>query len=232
MAGDCSAVVVAGAIGPQERKAGRQGWRDWQSISSPHVVILTLGFWEVRMRRLVFCLGKASLVVCGVLLAAPSCPGTSALAQTLVALSPEVHFYASPMVLEYTLDEAIRKGVSTTIEIALHSCRGVTIESFSLRRFRISHEDSRHVKTTEKFQHIRMTLTLFNNSGKDKRVGVRFDLMEGDRVSSGPVEIHLDLEQGDMVTKEVDMPLLFEITEHEAVTPTPRLRITLSATDY
>jgi len=77
-----------------------------------------------------------------------------------------------------------------------------------------------------------MTLTLFNNSGKDKRVGVRFDLMEGDRVSSGPVEIHLDLEQGDMVTKEVDMPLLFEITEHEAVTPTPRLRITLSATDY
>jgi hypothetical protein len=176
--------------------------------------------------------GKPKLVVFGALLAASFCQGTAALAQTILALSPEQHFYASPMVLEFTLDELIHKNASAATDIANRSCRGVTIESLSLRRNRIGHEDWRHKITMEKFQRLWMTLKIFNNSGKDKRVGIHFDFAQGDRLVSSPVEVHLNLEQGETVTKEVDLPFLLENTENEPVTPTPRLRITLTAVDY
>ncbi len=155
-----------------------------------------------------------------------------ALAQSVTALSPEVHFYASPMVLEYSLGELIQKRSAATTSVALHSCRGITIESLSLRLARVGQMDSHHVITTEKFQRLRMTLTLFNNSGKDKRVAVHFDFVHGDLVTPSSVEVSVNLQQGEKEASDIQMPFLLEERESETPNPAPRLRITLSAVDY
>jgi hypothetical protein len=143
-------------------------------------------------------------------------------AQNVTPRSPETHQFASPMVLDYALDDVFKnspKGVQTE-EMRYFECRGVSIQ-----RFVFSIERGEQSKKASAGG----LVFLNNNSGKDKKVSITFDVRtEASSFGSGRFQ-RLNVEQGDMSGKV----LLFPITLPAKVAePYPFLRITLELFDY
>ena len=144
-------------------------------------------------------------------------------AQEIRATSEEVHSYASPMVLEISLD-ALREDPAaawSTEKTRLFDCRGVTIESLTLRL--ISDEKATVTKLDYRF-------VVKNNSGKDKRVTVRTGLLKGETTLAGTTGKPIKLEQGG--TQQAQGMLILESPETWNSSPRPRLQIALSLVDY
>ncbi|MFN7988493.1 MAG: hypothetical protein U0529_13540 [Thermoanaerobaculia bacterium] len=128
-------------------------------------------------------------------------PGGAASAQEVVAISPEVHLYNSPLVLEYSLDETIRSAAPVkTTRLADHSCRGVTIESLVLQMLRVG---------PDRFLSLNGTFVLFNNSGKDKKADLTFDLLAAgsDEALSSTLLRKVDVEAGKSEDGKVKVPI-------------------------
>jgi hypothetical protein len=165
--------------------------------------------------------------------------------QLVTSLSPEVHSFNPPMVLEYGLDEVFKNskpaGVffegnrselrfSPTIETAFrnYNCRGVTLErvTFQLIRFE-----------KETFRRLKIVSDIFNNSGKDKRVTITFEIVRGgDVIGSGTLK-GLRVQQGDYAKasrgqQEGAQEVAIILTQRAEEQPYPKLRVTMDLTDY
>lgn len=181
------------------------------------------GIWFPSHGRLALALG-----------ALPFLLGGAASAQEVVALSPEVHLYNSPLVLEYSLDETIRSPSPTkTNRLADHSCRGVTMETLVLQLLRVG---------PDKFLSLNGSFTLFNNSGKDKKADVAFDLLadKSSEALSSTLVRKVDLEAGNSGDGKVKVPIPTALIPVDAPVFGPespyagrhlRLRITITIRD-
>lgn len=157
--------------------------------------------------------------------------GGGAAAQEVVPLSPEVHVYNSPLVLEYSLDETIRSATPTkTTRLADHSCRGVTIETLVLQLLRVA---------PDTFLSLKGTFTLFNNSGKDKKADMLFEVF-ADRSEDVLASLSLkkvDVEAGKSGDGKVKVPIPTSLIPVDANPSDPfpgrhlRLRITMALRD-
>lgn len=169
-------------------------------------------------------------------LAAALCAGSvllggAAAAQEVVALSPEVHVYNSPLVLEYSLDDTIRSPVpATTTRLAEHSCRGVTIETLVLQLLRVA---------PDQFLSLKGAFTLFNNSGKDKKADMLFELLvdRSDEVLASLSLKKVDAEAGKSGDGKLKIPVPTSLIPVDANPSDPapgrhlRLRITMALRD-
>jgi hypothetical protein len=159
--------------------------------------------------------------------------------QEITAISPEVHTFNSPMVLEYTLDhvfkdqvDAVRNRVSysPTVVTAFrdYTCRGVTLE-------RVTFELTRFVKET--FRRLKIVSEVFNNSGKDKQVTIAFELIKAGDVISTETLKGLRVQQGAFAQSSRGQPaspqeLTIRIPPSADGEPYPTLRITMTLSDY
>jgi hypothetical protein len=134
--------------------------------------------------------------------------------------SPEVHQFMSPMVLDYSLGQFFKTPADfNTPDLARFECRGVTIQRLTLG-----------IERGDKGRASVKVLALFNNnSGKDKRTTITFDLRtESSSLGSGTFR-RLGLEQGDSGWKVLSFPVNLPA---EVVEPYPFLRITIELLDY
>lgn len=161
---------------------------------------------------------KVAFVVLAVTVGSP----TPLSAQRTTPRSPEVHEYRSPMILDYSLQEFFASGTGITTgitgqdDLTLHSCRGV-----SLSRFSLGFENGKKA--------LKAVVIFGNNSGKDKKVTITFDLRSGERSLGSGTLRRLSIEQGDSGLKVVTFP----VTLAEPITePLPYLRITVELFDY
>jgi hypothetical protein len=157
----------------------------------------------------------------------------NAVGQTITALSPEVHSFHTPMVLEYTLDRFLsentvppyRHSPMDVTDFRNYSCRGVTLERVTLELTRFDKET---------FRSLRIESQLFNNSGKDKLVTLTVAVVKAsDVVSTGALK-GLRVQQGSFAQAGRGQPespqeLTVRIPDGE---PYPKLRITVTAVDY
>lgn len=159
---------------------------------------------------------------------------SASLAQGLVVLSPEIHTYNSPFVFEYSLNEMILSGKpSKTSATANHVCRGVSIEQMELRVVRIE---------PDKFLSVMGSLTVNNNSGKDKYATIVFDVLadDSDKVLTSATFKKVDVEQGMTAAKAFRIPLPADLMpvdfrffgpDKEEFRHRMRLRVTMSLLD-
>ncbi len=137
-------------------------------------------------------------------------------------LSDEIHEFASPLILEMSLDPVLDKPAGekwTTDKTRFLVCRGVSIESLE---FRVQPESSSPKK-------VDIRVRLNNNSGKDKRTTVRFECVDDDKVLCIAV-VAPNLEQGDLEKNRA--VLVLRPPERWTQTPRPKLRITMTLQDY
>ncbi len=180
--------------------------------------------------RMLYAPGWKALVVGAAVLFASG----ASLAQELVVLSPEVHTYNSPFVFEYSLNEMILSGkVAKTSATANHVCRGVSIEQMELRVIRID---------PDKFLSVMGSLTVNNNSGKDKYATFIFEVLadDSDKVLTWAAFKKVDVEQGMTAAKAFRIPLPVDLMpvdfkffgpDKEEFRHRMRLRVTMSLLD-
>ncbi len=135
--------------------------------------------------------------------------------------SPEVHEFMSPMVLDYSLDQFFktRAGINT-LDLGRFQCRGVTIQRFNLGIERSENGTGSALK---------VVVVLSNNSGKDKKASITFDLRtESSSLGSGTFR-RLNVEQGERGLKVLSFPVDLPTVIAE---PYPFLRITVELFDY
>ena len=174
------------------------------------------------------------------LVASTSCfIAASAAGQAITALSPEVHTFNSPMVLEYTLDQVIRVQVyavrnrisyapTFVTDFQNYTCRGVTIEQVTFEFIRFEKEEARR---------LRIASALFNNSGKDKLVTITFALVKAGDVVATETLKGLRVQQGKFAQSGRGQPespqeVTIRIPPNAEGEPYPKLRITMTTTDY
>jgi hypothetical protein len=155
--------------------------------------------------------------------------------QEITVLSPEIHLYNSPLVLEYSLDETLKTGEPTkTTRFAMHSCRGLTIERLELQVVRFD---------KDKFVTLRGSITMNNNSGKDKKATVVFDVLgdDSEKVHTSATLKKARVPTGETPSSEIGIPLPTELMpvnfkyfgpNKDILKHHVRLRITLSLEDY
>jgi len=168
-----------------------------------------------------------------VLIAAAFCfLASDAVCQAVRAISPEVHNFNSPMVLEYGLDDVFKSQSPTVVpEFREFSCRGVTLERVTLQLVRFVTRFKE-----EPFRRLKIVSEVFNNSGKDKRATIAFALVRaGDVIATETLAVKV--QQGDFAkssagrspsAQEVTVPIPANLD----VEPYPKLRITMTLTDY
>ncbi len=108
-------------------------------------------------------------------------------AQTVSAISPEMHIFSSPMILEVA--PLMFQGDVFQVDLKNYSCRGVTIENFFI--FRNWGSSNRKTATTPENRALDLRAALFNSSAKDKQSVLRVDLIAGESVvSSGALAMN------------------------------------------
>jgi hypothetical protein len=161
----------------------------------------------------------ASLI--GVLSLVPLALAPTLLAQKVTPRSPEVHQFISPMVLDLSLEKLFPtpNGISTK-DLAFFDCRGVSILGLF---FRITAGEKGKAALAY------VSIVLQNNSGKDKKVSITFDLRtEASSFGTGSFR-GLSVEQGDPNGKYLSFPVTLPA---EVAEPYPFLRITVVLVDY
>jgi hypothetical protein len=141
-----------------------------------------------------------------------------AAAQDITAVSAEVHQFNSPMILDLTLARFQNNGLMT-METKNYSCRGVTIDRLILS-----------VAEKKGNRELRVSASLFNNSGKDKKATLRYDLMQAAAVTVGGTSKVLTVEQGAFATGYPITTLPLSIAPDEITKV--NLRVTLTLVDY
>jgi hypothetical protein len=172
----------------------------------------------------------------------------NAKSQEITAISPEVHTFNSPMVLEYTLDRflsgigrdvfpehkahALPQKISwdpvVVTDVRNYTCRGVTLERFTLELTRFE---------AEPFRRLKIVSELFNNSGKDKQVTIVFALVKAGDIIATETLKGLRVQQGAFAQSSRGQPaspqeLTIRIPPSADGEPYPKLRITMTLNDY
>ncbi len=172
-------------------------------------------------------------------------------AQTITPISPEIHNYASPMTLEINLDYICKhpglprvSGVEdsrarTTSGAPMivagtqnYSCRGVEIAGMNLQFVRI-------MKKRVDEANLKIMLDVFNNSVKDKKAVFAFELLKGESlVTSATMKMRVpagDFAKAGRGSVEGQQHIAFPVTLPGPpfdLSPIPRLRMTVTLTDY
>jgi hypothetical protein len=158
---------------------------------------------------------RLSLVCLAFLAVAPTLA-----AQEVTPRSPQLREFVSPMVLDYTLGHLFQASAGINRQDLIYfSCRSVSLTRLNLGFVR----DSKGKNTS-----LRVGLFINNNSGKDKKVTLLFDLRtEAASLGSGELR-RLEVESGDSGMKVLSFPVTLP---DEVLEPYPFLRITVEVSD-
>jgi len=137
--------------------------------------------------------------------------------QTVSAVSPEMHMFGSPMVLE--VSPLAFQGDVFQVDLKNYSCRGVTIENF----FMFTNFGR---KTAAENRALELRASLFNSSAKDKQSVLRVDLIDGEKVvSSGALVIKISPDEKGIDHRSFPNPL------NPADLAKAKIRITMTCPD-
>lgn len=152
-----------------------------------------------------------------------------AMAGNIKPISPEVHTFNSPMILEYSLAEAFSNpaGPTTTEEFRDYFCRGVNMERVTIQQ--LFDKERRLI--------LRMICEPFNSSGKDKRVTITMALLrDGEVISTGPTKVMLvpadETAKSGRGLPPSPQEVIVPMPAGSDKRPFPSLRLTITAKDY